>query len=287
MQHSCISDKALLSHFFTHIFFWEETNYIGLAQSKKIAIPPDGRYYPSERVTCRPPTTPSVQAKEIMKINEILSSKITQWILYKFIRIYSLTYRLEVQNEEAWLKDYLQNNNRILLCAHHQQFFPAIRYFKRYEKYRPGLMISRSKDGEVISAVANRSGWTTVRASSSKGGSEGLRAMIEHLQRHRLAGHIIDGPRGPFGVVKPGAIRLAHATGAMIVPFYTRASKAWYFRSWDRFFLPKPFSKVIIRFGKKIAFPPSESSEEFEQHRKQLEEIMATDNNALKEQFPR
>ncbi len=214
-----------------------------------------------------------------------MSSRFIQWILYKIVRIYSLTYRLEVQNEDAWLTHYLHNNGRIILCAHHQQFFPAIRYFQKYKDYKPGLMISRSKDGELISAVANRTGWVTVRGSSSKGGSEGLKNMINHLTKHRLAGHIIDGPRGPFGVVKPGIIKMAHATGSIIVPFYTRADKAWYFRSWDRFFLPKPFSKVILRFGKKAEFKQTETNEQFEEHRVTLEKNMSAENDQLTSEF--
>ncbi|MFH0785597.1 MAG: lysophospholipid acyltransferase family protein [Pseudomonadota bacterium] len=217
-----------------------------------------------------------------LKINEILSSKFTQWLLYKFIRIYSLTYRLEVQNENAWLNDYLNNNGSIILCVHHQQFFPVIRYFQGYRKYNPGLMISQSKDGDFISAVANRTGWVTIRGSSTRGGQEALRGMINHLAEHRLAAHIIDGPRGPFGVVKPGAIKLAHATGSAIVPFYTRADRAWYARSWDRFLLPKPFSRVVLRFGEKIEFKQTETSEAFEEQRKALEDIMFKENEKLK-----
>ncbi len=220
-----------------------------------------------------------------LKINEILSSKFAQWLLYKFIRIYSLTYRLEVQNENAWLDHYLHNNGKIILCVHHQQFFPAIRYFQGYKKYNPGLMISQSKDGEFISAVANRTGWVTVRGSSTRGGKEALRGMIKHLAEHRLAGHIIDGPQGPFGVVKPGAIRLAHATGSVIVPFYTRADRAWYARSWDSFLLPKPFSRVLLRFGEKIEFKQTETSEAFEEQRKALEDIMFKENEKLKTYF--
>jgi len=217
-----------------------------------------------------------------IKINQVLSSTFAQWLLYKFIRMYSLTYRLEIQNEDAWLDDYLNMNSSVILCVHHQQFFPAIRYFQRYRKYKPGLMISRSKDGELISAVANRTGWTTVRGSSTRGGQEALRGMIDHLARYRLAGHIIDGPRGPFGVVKPGAIRLAHATDSIIVPFYTGADRAWYARSWDKFLIPKPFSKVVLRFGKKIEFKQTEASGVVEEHRKRLEDIMFKGNEQLK-----
>jgi len=216
-----------------------------------------------------------------IKINRVLSSRFTQWMLYKFIRIYSLSFRLEVQNEEAWLDAYLHANKRVLLCTHHQQFFAAIRYFQKYKAYKPGLMISQSKDGALISAVANRTGWTTVRGSSSRGGGDALKGMIDHLAKHRLGAHIIDGPRGPFGKVKPGAIRLAHAEHTVIVPFYVHADRAWYAHSWDKFLLPKPFSKVILRFGDEMAFPETDTNDAFESHRQTLENVMFSDNERL------
>jgi len=98
--------------------------------------------------------------------------------------------------------------------------------------------------------------------------------MIANLKKSKLSAHIVDGPRGPSGVVKPGVIRLAHATNAAIVPFYASAENAWQFNSWDKFILPKPFSKVTIRFGKMINFERVKAKDLIEKQRKQLEEIM-------------
>ena len=98
--------------------------------------------------------------------------------------------------------------------------------------------------------------------------------MSTNFKKTRLAGHIVDGPRGPAGRVKSGAIRLAHAAEAVIVPFYVFAEKKWHFNSWDKFMLPKPFSKVTLRFGKMINFEKVKDEEDFEKQRKQLEEIM-------------
>jgi len=86
------------------------------------------------------------------------------------------------------------------------------------------------------------------------GGTEALKKMITNLKEARLAAHIVDGPKWPSGKVKPGAIRLAHATDSVIVPVYAFAENGWYFNSWDKFLLPKPFSKVLIRFGKMTIF---------------------------------
>ena len=135
-------------------------------------------------------------------------------------------------------------------------------------------MISQSSDGKIVAGVAERTGWNTVRGSSSKGGREALKKMITNLKESKLAVHIVDGPKGPSGIVKSGAIRLAHAANAVIVPFSVSAEKAWYFNSWDKFLLPKPFSKVFLRFGKMIKFDRVKDKEIFEDQRKQLEEIM-------------
>jgi len=203
----------------------------------------------------------------------IITSKPFLSFIYWFIRIYSATFRLTVENEDRWL-DHIDNGGRVLLCAWHQQFFSAIRHFKKYSKYEPGLMISRSTDGEFIAGVANRTGWYTMRGSSSKGGRSALSRMILKLKETGLAAHIVDGPRGPAGIVKPGVIRLASAANAAIVPFYASADRVWYFRSWDRFMLPKPFARVTLRFGDMIPYPTLEAKGDFEHQRISLEEIM-------------
>ncbi|WP_022663603.1 lysophospholipid acyltransferase family protein [Desulfospira joergensenii] len=191
---------------------------------------------------------------------------------YYLIRIYSLTFRLKVENEKQWQK-LLENGTPVLLCAWHQQFFSAIRHFKTYAKYNPGLMISRSRDGELISGVANRSGWITARGSSSRGGRTAMNAMIAHLKEHKFGAHILDGPTGPMGKVKSGIIKMARETDALVVPLYARADQAWFFNSWDRFMLPKPFSRVWLCFGEGIRFEGTEDHG-FEEQRLLLEKTM-------------
>ena len=208
-----------------------------------------------------------------IKLNRILTSEIFRPFLYRFVRAYCRTLRLRVENEKAW-KDYLKNGGTVLLCAWHQQFFSAIHHFQNYNVYNPSIMISQSRDGELISKIAKLSGWNPVRGSSSRGGKEALKDMIANLKKTKLAGHILDGPRGPSGIVKAGVIHLAHATGAVIVPLSVSAENAWYFNSWDKFVLPKPFSKVSLRFGKMLKFDKVKDEESFEKQRKLLEEIM-------------
>ncbi|OHE30928.1 MAG: hypothetical protein A3J94_06580 [Syntrophus sp. RIFOXYC2_FULL_54_9] len=207
------------------------------------------------------------------KIDIILTSQPFIGFLYHFIRLYSWTLRLTVENETPW-RDHLKQGGRVLLCAWHQQFFGAIRHFRNYHDLNPGLMISKSKDGEIIAGVALRSGWEPIRGSSSRGGREAMKEIINKLKETGLAAHIVDGPQGPAGVVKNGLIAIAQYADAVIVPFYVFADRAWYFNSWDRFFLPKPFSRVTIRFDEMIRLAPAENEEKFEEQRDFVEKKM-------------
>ena len=187
---------------------------------------------------------------------------------YYLISIYSATLRIRVKNENPW-QERLAGGKPIILCTWHQLFFSAIWYFKRYAPLCPGVMISRSRDGQLISGVAERMGWHTVRGSSSRGGKQALEEMIHHVNTHGFGAHILDGPTGPMGTVKAGAIKMALETKAELVPFYVRAENAWFFNSWDRFMLPKPFSRVTIEFDSPMALDSTQ--EDFEDLRKNLE----------------
>jgi lysophospholipid acyltransferase (LPLAT)-like uncharacterized protein len=194
-------------------------------------------------------------------------------VLYRLVRCYAWTFRLRVENEQEWLGQ-IENGGTVLLCAWHQQFFSAIRHFRAYRRFHPHIMISRSKDGALIAGIARRTGWHPVRGSSSRGGREAMRDVITGLRGSRLAGHIVDGPRGPAGQVKAGVIRMALATQAVIVPFYVTADKAWYFNSWDRFMLPKPFARVLLRFDRPVHLAATIDEAGFEAQRDALERMM-------------
>jgi lysophospholipid acyltransferase (LPLAT)-like uncharacterized protein len=207
------------------------------------------------------------------RLKKTISSKWFQGFVYRFIRMYAATYRFTVENEEEWMT-YLKNGGRVLLCVWHQQFFSAIRYFKNYYQYAPGLMISRSADGDLIAGVAGRTGWRPARGSSSRGGKSAMMEVISHIKETGLGAHILDGPTGPIGKVKAGAISIALAADAVIVPFYVSADRAWYFNSWDRFCIPKPFAKVTLRYDHMIHLDPPADAAEFETLRQHLEDTM-------------
>jgi lysophospholipid acyltransferase (LPLAT)-like uncharacterized protein len=116
----------------------------------------------------------------------------------------------------------------------------------RFRNYGLTILISRSFDGELIARTVEHLGFIAIRGSSSRDGAPGLRNM----QRAYLAGHYCaitaDGPRGPAMVAKPGAAQLAQLVNTTVSTCYIYPHRAWQLRSWDRFLIPKPFSRVTV-----------------------------------------
>jgi lysophospholipid acyltransferase (LPLAT)-like uncharacterized protein len=187
------------------------------------------------------------------------------------VKIISWTYRIRVL-DAGNERDLLDTTESLIYASWHQRFFPGITFFA---KRRPiAIIISQSRDGEYIAHIADILGWCPVRGSSSRGGIEALKKIKDlALDGHRI-GHIVDGPRGPSGVVKPGLLRIAQVSGKPIVPTITSSEKKWTFKSWDRFMVPKPFSRVIIRFGQAIYVPPELKGDDFEGKRLDIEQRM-------------
>jgi lysophospholipid acyltransferase (LPLAT)-like uncharacterized protein len=159
----------------------------------------------------------------------------------------------------------------LVVAVWHQRLLTAVTYVMKFRNFEPVIMISQSKDGELATRLARRFGLVPVRGSSSKGGTSALFAITEALKTNPAVVHIVDGPRGPKGVVKPGLISMAQVSGAVILPVIASAKKAWRLPSWDRFLIPKPFSEVTIEWGRPFVVPRNADSESYEELRHAIE----------------
>lgn len=185
-----------------------------------------------------------------------------------FVRLIAATYRVRVVDPENERR-ILKQNQGLVYASWHQRFFPGITFFSTRKPI--AIIISKSRDGEMAARAVDILGWKPVRGSSSKGGKEAMEEIKSLAKKGYKVGHIVDGPQGPFGIIKPGMIRIAQYASLPIVPTITSAQHRWVFNSWDRFMVPKPFSKVIIRFGKAIVVPKDLDPESFEQIRLKVE----------------
>lgn len=141
---------------------------------------------------------------------------------------------------------------RGIYCFWHQCTFGAGWYFRRYNAC---ILISRSFDGELIARTLGLLGFRSVRGSSSRGAVAGLLALRDEIERGGLGIFTADGPRGPLHSAKMGPVKLAQRTGRPIGCFHIHAERAWQLRSWDRFAIPKPFSRATVSWARSVPAP--------------------------------
>lgn len=194
-------------------------------------------------------------------------------IAYYLARLYFRTVRIESVNEDA-LRQYLKEGNKLIAALWHQRIVAAIGYSKGFGMYRPAVMISASRDGDLIASIFSRMNFRPVRGSSSRDGKKALNALLEDLKSNSFAVHVLDGPKGPPGIIKPGLIALAEQSGVPIVPVYISLSKAWVLNSWDKCLVPKPFSKIVFRWDKPYPVPREMDEQSFEECRQKMEKHM-------------
>jgi lysophospholipid acyltransferase (LPLAT)-like uncharacterized protein len=119
------------------------------------------------------------------------------------------------------------------------------------------VSVSRSRDGDRISALLTRLGYSDPsRGSSSRGGPASLLGLVRRVQAGTTVSMLVDGPRGPAARAKPGILTLARLTQTPITPLCFTARPALRFASWDRTVLPLPFARVTCRYGEPLTVPP-------------------------------
>lgn len=114
-----------------------------------------------------------------------------------------------------------------------------------------GVLVSHSKDGNLLTRYFNKIGFVVARGSSSKGAASGFLELLRLTKEKNLCWitFAIDGPRGPIGKSKNGVFKLAEILGAPVVPVVALANPRWTLnRSWSKTFIPKPFCKIEAKF---------------------------------------
>lgn len=149
--------------------------------------------------------------------------------------------------------------NSGIWCFWHQCTFTAGWH---YRLFHPHVLISRSFDGELVARTLVRLGYQMVRGSSSRGAIAGLLGLRTVVEGGTPVVFTADGPRGPIYVTKSGPVKLAQMTGCPIGSFHLEPARAWTLRSWDRFVIPKPFSRVVVAWSRLVPAPSPEANAE-------------------------
>ena len=175
-----------------------------------------------------------------------LSPKLVVPVLTALYRLWCSTLRIRESGRKT-VDVMAAAGTPLMFCLWHDEVF-AVMHVRR--TLRIVTVVSQSRDGEFMAGLLQALGMRTARGSSTRGGSGALLLAARSMREEGYNGCLtVDGPRGPRHVAKQGALVLAFRISAHIVPIRLFYERAKVFRSWDRFQLPLPFSRVHIVFG--------------------------------------
>ena len=176
-----------------------------------------------------------------------------------------LAFTLRVQRvDEGPVEALVRSDQRFILAFWHRRLLmmPLAYPFRR--KAGDGtargvaILSSDSKDGERSAATWRWFGIHAVRGTAGHSGAQALVKMIQAVKQGWDLGITVDGPRGPRQQAKPGVLAVSRKTGAWIVPVCVAYETAWALRTWDALLIPRPFSRVVVRYGAPFRVAPED-----------------------------
>jgi len=198
------------------------------------------------------------------KLKFLLVGILGAWL----IKLLAITIRIDDNPKE--FNEKTKSLHVIYAFWHCMMLIPA--YVGRKRKIQ--VLISQHSDGEYIAQVIKRLGFGVIRGSTTRGGIRAVKALVDKAREGYPLAITPDGPRGPRFIVQHGSIYLGKKTQLPIIPMVVGLSSYWELPSWDRFRIPKPFSRALLMYGEPIHIPPNLSEEEMEHYRLLLEQTM-------------
>jgi lysophospholipid acyltransferase (LPLAT)-like uncharacterized protein len=194
-------------------------------------------------------------------------------VIVAFIKLLWATYRFEVSGEDR-VRELLDAGEPVIVSSWHEGIFVMAWYTLRLNRLgaRVTYLVSPSRDGDLVTRLLEVIGGTVVRGSATRSGVKALHGLYRAISRDGGSPLLLcDGPQGPPQYCKAGPVLLAQLSGARILPVGCRARHAVHLRTWDRAFIPLPFTKVAIAVGDPYTVPAGLTGEQQEHERAALE----------------
>lgn len=176
---------------------------------------------------------------------------IAEPLLKIIIKVIWKTCRVRIIGKES-AQRVCDTGKPFIPCYWHQQHVFCAWFLLKLQKkgLKLGFLISPSRDGDVPAKIVQSWGATAIRGSSNRTGARAIRDLYEVVVKQGVSPvNTSDGPTGPIYKFKPGAVMLAQLTQSPILPMAYVAKKFWELGSWDHFWIPKPFTQVVIAIG--------------------------------------
>lgn len=139
-----------------------------------------------------------------------------------------------------------------IYAAWHEQLLPLAFLHAHQDMV---ALVSRHRDGEILTRFLATLGYGAARGSSTRGGEDAVRDLVAAGREGRSLAFTPDGPRGPARHCKPGVVRVAALTGLPVVPAAAVARPCRRLESWDRFVVPLPWARIRASHGPPVRVP--------------------------------
>lgn len=201
-------------------------------------------------------------------------NRVIVWLSAFFIRLLTATLRMEI-SDQAGIVNIRERGPCIFAFWHNRLLLLPILYQNHCPGHRAIALISRSRDGQIISDVAAQFGIEAARGSSTRHGLAAALKAIHALKQEKMDICVTpDGPRGPRYEVHPGIFQLAHVTGQPIVPLTIHFSWKIELKSWDKFQVPLPFSRCHLVLEPLIHIPTEAQASDWPKFGAELKETL-------------
>jgi len=201
--------------------------------------------------------------------------RLSLWLVtqatYAAISLIGPTLRYSISWEEPPSDPSATHERQVIYSFWHRAVFAGAWLWRNIGA---AVMVSRSFDGEFIARTIEKLGFKAVRGSSSRGGAQALLGLKTQLEQGTPVVFTIDGPRGPKYVAKQGPVLLSSATAVPMAAFYVAVQNPWVLNTWDKLIIPKPFSKALVRFSKKIQVPSHAGESQITDYHHQLQSAL-------------
>ena len=189
------------------------------------------------------------------------------------LRAWARTLRYEIDDRAGILGKPVMENYIGALWHNRLLIFPLV--LRRFFPNRPGAaLISASRDGDLLTDAIHRFGYEVIRGSSSRLGASAILQLTGELASGRDVVITPDGPRGPAYELGPGIVFLAQKSGASVLPMNLEYSRFWRLGSWDRFIIPRPFSKVRVLISQPLRVDATSNPAQFEAQRLRVQNAL-------------
>lgn len=192
------------------------------------------------------------------------------WLLSLYIRLVMLTSSME-RHVHPEAEPFMRGEQCGIFAFWHgrMMLLPAMNPPRKMH-----VLISHHRDGLLISRIIAHFGQATIHGSSSRGGAQAVKDILRTIKKGENIAITPDGPRGPLQTVQSGIVATAKLSGAPILPVAFSSSRHKRARSWDRFMLALPFSRIVFCVGAPIVVSREQSDASQETARLMIEQRM-------------